>query len=168
MGEQRGRGRFDHHAERTRRLAELGGNVPQDRARRAELANVDHHGQHDPALGERHAGNDRAKLGTEKVGPGQRETNPARAQRITARDGACFAANGTLAGSDLNMAQAVRNAQPMLDVTLPVALAMASRNPATFLGLDGDLGRIARGARADLVLLGFDGAVRRTWIGGLE
>jgi N-acetylglucosamine-6-phosphate deacetylase len=42
---------------------------------------------------------------------------------------------------------------------------MASLTPAEFLGA-GDRGRIAPGARADLVLLGSDLDVRQVWIGG--
>ena len=87
---------------------------------------------------------------------------------ITVEGGACFASDGTLAGSDLNMAQAVGNAQTMLDIPLADALLMASRNPAALLGLDRELGALTPGARADLVLLGEDGTVRRTWIGGRE
>ncbi|HEY1562593.1 MAG TPA: N-acetylglucosamine-6-phosphate deacetylase [Caulobacteraceae bacterium] len=85
---------------------------------------------------------------------------------ITVRDGACFDERGRLAGSDLDMAMAVRNAVSLLGVSLADASRMASRNPAEFLGLGEELGRIAPGYRADLVLLDEDLAVRRTWIGG--
>jgi N-acetylglucosamine-6-phosphate deacetylase len=43
---------------------------------------------------------------------------------------------------------------------------MASRNPAEFLGLDHELGRIARGCFADLVLLDDDLQVLDTWVRG--
>jgi N-acetylglucosamine-6-phosphate deacetylase len=85
---------------------------------------------------------------------------------ITVRDGACFDERGRLAGSNLDMAAAVRNAVDLLGVDLAAASRMASGNPAEFLGLGGELGRIAPGYRADLVLLDDDLAVRRTWIGG--
>jgi N-acetylglucosamine-6-phosphate deacetylase len=42
----------------------------------------------------------------------------------------------------------------------------ASRVPAEFLRLDRELGRIAPGFRADLVLLDAHLSVRRTWIQG--
>ena len=45
---------------------------------------------------------------------------------------------------------------------------MASLHPATFLKLDHELGRIAPGYRANLVLLDDDVTVRRTWIDGSE
>ena len=85
---------------------------------------------------------------------------------ITVRDGACFDADGTLAGSSLDMAGAVRNAVRLLDLDLADASRMVSRNPAEFLGLDHELGRIARGCFADLVLLDDDLQVLETWIHG--
>jgi N-acetylglucosamine-6-phosphate deacetylase len=77
-------------------------------------------------------------------------------------------ADGTLAGSDLDMASAVRNTVGYLGAPLPAALAMASRVPAEFLRLERELGRIAPGLRADLVLLDAHLSVRRTWIDGGE
>jgi N-acetylglucosamine-6-phosphate deacetylase len=85
---------------------------------------------------------------------------------ITVRDGACFDDEGTLAGSALDMAGAVRNAVRLLGLDLADASRMASRNPAEFLGLDHELGRIARGCFADLVLLDDDLHVLETWIHG--
>ena len=85
---------------------------------------------------------------------------------ITVRDGACFDDDGTLAGSALDMASAVRNAVRLLGLDLAGASRMASRNPAEFLGLDHELGRIARGYFADLVLLDDDLQVLDTWIHG--
>ena len=85
---------------------------------------------------------------------------------ITVRDGACFDEAGTLAGSALDMASAVRNAVRMLGLDLADAARMASRNPAEFLGLDHEVGRIARGGFADLVLLDDDLQVLDTWIHG--
>ena len=84
---------------------------------------------------------------------------------VEAKDGVLVTPDGTLAGSDLNMAQAVRNAMNMLGLPLEEAAAMAALHPAQFLGLH-DIGLIAPGARADLVAL--DGAldVTSTWIAG--
>jgi N-acetylglucosamine-6-phosphate deacetylase len=64
------------------------------------------------------------------------------------------------------MASAVRNAVDMLGVSLAEAARMASRNPAEFLGLGDELGRIAPGWRADLVLLDDRLHARQVWIGG--
>jgi N-acetylglucosamine-6-phosphate deacetylase len=85
---------------------------------------------------------------------------------IRVRDGACYDARGRLAGSNLDMASAVRNAVDMLGVSLAEAARMASRNPAEFLGLGDELGRIAPGWRADLVLLDDRLHARQVWIGG--
>jgi N-acetylglucosamine-6-phosphate deacetylase len=85
---------------------------------------------------------------------------------IAVRGGACFDETGTLAGSALDMASAVRNAVRLLGLDLADASRMASRNPAEFLGLDHELGRIARGCFADLVLLDDDLQVLDTWVRG--
>lgn len=87
-------------------------------------------------------------------------------QHITVRDGACRSDDGTLAGSHLDMAAAVRNAVSMLGVPLETAAAMASANPAALMGLGATHGRIAPGLAADLVLLDDAGRVGATWIGG--
>jgi N-acetylglucosamine-6-phosphate deacetylase len=85
---------------------------------------------------------------------------------IRAENGACVAEDGTLAGTDLDMASAVRNAIRFLDLDLHSAARMASRNPATFLGLAGEMGRIAPGYRANLVLVTDELSVVRCWIDG--
>ncbi|HEU4589697.1 MAG TPA: N-acetylglucosamine-6-phosphate deacetylase [Steroidobacteraceae bacterium] len=72
---------------------------------------------------------------------------------------------GRLAGADLDMASAVRNAMSMLDLPLVEALRMASANPADFLALR-DAGRIAPGQRANLAWLDEQLRVRETWIDG--
>jgi N-acetylglucosamine-6-phosphate deacetylase len=80
--------------------------------------------------------------------------------RLTAED-------GTLAGSHLDMAAAVRNAASKLGLPLEAALHMASRAPAEFLGFGEALGRIAPGYRANLALLDADLRVADTWIDGI-
>ncbi|MFZ4166746.1 N-acetylglucosamine-6-phosphate deacetylase [Brevundimonas sp. NPDC058933] len=87
-------------------------------------------------------------------------------RRISVRDGACLDERGVLAGSDLDMAAAVRNACDMLGLALPDAVMMASSAPAAFLGLDRDRGRIAPGYAADLVRLDQDLNAAETWIDG--
>jgi N-acetylglucosamine-6-phosphate deacetylase len=85
---------------------------------------------------------------------------------ISVADNMCIDEDGRLAGSDIDMATAVRNAPDMLDIELPEAAKMASRYPAEFLGLGSELGRIAPGYRADLVLVDEGINVIETWIGG--
>ena len=89
-------------------------------------------------------------------------------EKISAAGGKCVNAHGTLAGSDLDMATAVRNAVTMLGLDLADAAMMASANPATFLGVDHELGRIAPGMRASLVLLNDQLQVVETWIDGVR
>jgi N-acetylglucosamine-6-phosphate deacetylase len=81
-------------------------------------------------------------------------------------DGACRDENGTLAGTTLDMASAVRNAVASLGLDIAAAARMASEYPAEFLGLGSELGRIAPGYRANLVALDDEFRVRRTWIEG--
>jgi N-acetylglucosamine-6-phosphate deacetylase len=86
---------------------------------------------------------------------------------ITAADGILRSADGTLAGSDLDMAQAVRNAHSMMRVSLTEAIYMASFAPAQFLGLSHRHGRIAPGYRADFVHLDDALLVQASWIAGI-
>jgi N-acetylglucosamine-6-phosphate deacetylase len=86
---------------------------------------------------------------------------------ITVRDGRCFRRDGTLAGSMLDMASAVRNCVDLLGVPLTDALRFASSNPANFLGLGHTLGRLAPGCRADLVAFNPTTIeVASTWVAG--
>jgi N-acetylglucosamine-6-phosphate deacetylase len=73
--------------------------------------------------------------------------------------------DGTLAGSDVDMASTIRYGVTYLDLTLAEALRMATLYPARFLRLEGR-GRLVPGARADLVHITDDIRVTRTWIGG--
>jgi N-acetylglucosamine-6-phosphate deacetylase len=75
--------------------------------------------------------------------------------------------DGTLAGSNLDMASAVANAMEALQVDQAAALRMASLNPARALGLEQTTGAIGPGLRADLALLNPACRVVRTWISGI-
>jgi N-acetylglucosamine-6-phosphate deacetylase len=87
--------------------------------------------------------------------------------RIQVRDGVCRAADGTIAGSHLDMASALANAVRMLGAPIAAASCMASHAPAAFLGL-GDRGAIAPGHHADLVALDDAFQVSGTWIDGIH
>jgi len=97
---------------------------------------------------------------------GDRTAFTLQGKHISVRDGACYDDRGRLAGSDLDMAGALRNAVTLLGLDLVAASAMASTNPAQFLGLGHELGRIAPGYRADLVHLDDSLEVVDTWISG--
>jgi N-acetylglucosamine-6-phosphate deacetylase len=111
----------------------------------------------------------RAVLVTDAMPPvgGQRARFTLYGEEISAADGRCLRKDGTLAGSTLDMASAVRNCVRMLEVPLERALTFASAHPADFIGLGASLGRIAAGCRADLVALDPDAVdVVRTWVAG--
>ena len=88
-------------------------------------------------------------------------------ETVVMKDGRCARADGTLAGTCLDMATAIRNCVRWLDVPLTDALRFASTHPAEFLGLGDRFGKLAPEFRADMVAL--DGAtieVLRTWVAG--
>ncbi|KQM63375.1 N-acetylglucosamine-6-phosphate deacetylase [Sphingomonas sp. Leaf17] len=85
---------------------------------------------------------------------------------ITVENGVCVNADGTLAGSDLDMATAVRNMVATTGTAPETAAAMASTYPAAFLRLDDERGSIAAGMVADWVTLTAGFTVTGTWIGG--
>ena len=85
---------------------------------------------------------------------------------IRIRNGVYVDENGTLAGSALDMRQAVRNAMTYLNVSLPEALIMASAAPARFLGLGHQYGAIEKGFRASFVIADDDLNIREAWIDG--
>jgi N-acetylglucosamine-6-phosphate deacetylase len=98
---------------------------------------------------------------------GQRSTFALYGEEITVRDGRCTRDDGTLAGAALTMAGAIRNCVEQLGVPLEAALRFASANPASFLGLDHELGRLAPDYRADMVAFQPNTAeVRETWVAG--
>ena len=87
-------------------------------------------------------------------------------RRISVHGTVCLDEDGRLAGSSIDMASCVRNAMSMLELPLAAAVRMASTTPAEFLGLASDIGRIAAGYRANLVLTDEQLRVRQTWIDG--
>lgn len=89
-------------------------------------------------------------------------------EEIIATDGRCALADGTLAGSDLDMISAVKNCVEMIGIELGEALRMASLYPAEFMKLDDKMGRIAPGYQADIILFDDSYQVTRSWINGAE
>lgn len=85
---------------------------------------------------------------------------------ISVADGVLVDEAGTLAGADIDMASTVRNAIGLLGLPLTEAVRMASQYPAEFLGLGSELGRIAPGYRANLVLVDDGIEVIDTWVDG--
>lgn len=87
-------------------------------------------------------------------------------EQITAREGRLVNSEGALAGSAIGMSDAVQYCHTTLGVPLAQCLRMASLNPATFLGLDDRLGRLAPGYRADVLRLDQSGRVLDSWVAG--
>jgi N-acetylglucosamine-6-phosphate deacetylase len=85
-------------------------------------------------------------------------------RRVLVRHGRAELEDGTIAGSTITLADAVAN---LCEAGMPVAKAVATATtaPARLL-LRRDIGRIGRGARADLVVLDRAGAVQRVMLGG--
>ena len=77
---------------------------------------------------------------------------------IKVENGCFVTEKGALAGSALDMATAVRNCVQKVGIAKDEALRMASTYPAEFLGMDNELGYIAPGYRANLVI--FDNEIR--------
>ncbi len=73
---------------------------------------------------------------------------------------------GVLAGSGLTMDLAVRNAIKLVGVDLPLAVRMASANPAQVLRMEQTKGQIKTGFDADFLLLDKELQVRQTWVSG--
>lgn len=87
-------------------------------------------------------------------------------ETISAVDGRCVTADGTLAGSDIGMIDAVRNIVRFGGVDRDEALRMASTYPAKALGIENSLGYLRPGYRADLVELDDDLNVVQSWVCG--
>jgi N-acetylglucosamine-6-phosphate deacetylase len=87
-------------------------------------------------------------------------------KRIAVKDGVCIFEDGTLAGTHLDMASALRKTVEVTGLPVPDVSVMASATPATFLSLHDRIGAIAPGQRADWVWLDAELAPRATWIGG--
>lgn len=87
-------------------------------------------------------------------------------QTVHRKDGALRLADGTLAGADLTMIDAIAYVHRTIGLPLEEVLRMASCYPAEALGVADERGTLRQGLRADLVHLSDDIQVRRTIIGG--
>ncbi len=87
-------------------------------------------------------------------------------ERVAVVNGRLVNDAGTLAGAQLGLIDAVRNASEFGGVDLYEALRMASAYPARVLGLQEQLGAIRPGYRASLIELDDDLTVVRSWIDG--
>jgi N-acetylglucosamine-6-phosphate deacetylase len=75
-------------------------------------------------------------------------------------------ADGTIAGSQLALDAALRNARRFAGLGLAEAVAACTLRPARLLGVERERGTLRRGARADLALFDASGRAVETWIAG--
>jgi N-acetylglucosamine-6-phosphate deacetylase len=87
---------------------------------------------------------------------------------VVVRGESCWTPDGVLAGSNLSMQGAVRNAVQLMGVDVATASQMASASPAGFLGLSRQMGTLAPGPAADLVWLDGQLTVQGVWQGGVR
>ena len=87
-------------------------------------------------------------------------------RRILRAGGRLTLEDGTLAGADIALIDALRYLHRTLGLPLDDALRLASAAPAAALGL-ADRGHLRPGARADMVALTDDITAAATWIGGV-
>jgi N-acetylglucosamine-6-phosphate deacetylase len=85
-------------------------------------------------------------------------------------DGKCMAydssGGGSIAGSTLTMDRAVANFCSFTGAGLESVVGLAGRNSATMLGLQERFGLLEVGRRADFVVLGAEGGLRESVLGG--
>jgi N-acetylglucosamine-6-phosphate deacetylase len=80
------------------------------------------------------------------------EYNDNQAAPVTVSEREITTADGTLAGSDLTMIEAVKNMVDFTGCPLSEAIRMATTNPAELIGADKRKGKLEAGADADLVI----------------
>lgn len=74
-------------------------------------------------------------------------------QPVIVKDGKALTLDGALAGSTLDLWDGVKNLMQFADASLADAVLCATRNPARMVGIDGEVGSIEAGKRADLLLV---------------
>lgn len=82
------------------------------------------------------------------------------------KEGKCLDEHGTLAGSALTMIEAVKNVVQEVGIPLDEALRMASLYPAKAIGVNNELGLIAPGKIANLVIFNDDFKIIATILNG--
>jgi N-acetylglucosamine-6-phosphate deacetylase len=99
-----------------------------------------------------------------RAGPAVLVSDAVSAADVQVEDGAARLPDGTLAGSVITLADAVRTAVGA-GVPLGVALTAATRTPADVMGRPA-LGRLVAGAAADVVAFGPSLDVEHVWVAG--
>ncbi|HWJ88061.1 MAG TPA: N-acetylglucosamine-6-phosphate deacetylase [Pelagibacterium sp.] len=87
-------------------------------------------------------------------------------REIVRENGALRLADGTLAGADLTMIDAIRYMHHTVGLDLDEVLRMAALYPAQAIGRADDLGQLGQGAAASMVHLSDGLEIGGVWIGG--
>ena len=89
--------------------------------------------------------------------------------RLIARSqGKLILEDGTLAGADINLSDAVKYMVNVVGISQDDAIRMASLIPAKVLGVESEIGCLAPDTRADFLWMKNDLEIEKVWVGGNE
>ncbi|WP_218397416.1 N-acetylglucosamine-6-phosphate deacetylase [Alteromonas lipotrueae] len=133
---------------------------------------VDHQHVHpiSAELAIRLKGDNRLMLVTDAMAPAASEADhfSYHGMKIYRKDNALKLDDGTLAGSILTLEEAIQNTHFDLNVALQSTLKMVTSTPASFLGLQSNIGILAPGAIANFTTLDKNLAVQQCWRNGIK
>ncbi len=87
---------------------------------------------------------------------------------VVVKDGRALTTEGAIAGSTLNLWDGVKNLMRFAGIGLADAVTCATLNPARMVGIDGTVGSIAAGKRADLLFVNAENEICRVMAHGRE
>ena len=87
---------------------------------------------------------------------------------ITRSQGKLILEDGTLAGADISLSDAVRYMVNEVGILQDDAIRMASLIPAKVLGVESEIGCLVPDARADFLWMKNDLEIEKVWVGGKE
>ena len=87
---------------------------------------------------------------------------------ITRSQGKLILEDGTLAGADIHLSDAVKYMVNEVGISQDDAIRMASLVPAKVLGVESEIGCLAPDARADFLWMKNDLEIEKVWVGGNE
>ena len=87
---------------------------------------------------------------------------------ITRSQGKLILEDGTLAGADISLSDAVRYMVNEVGILQDDAIRMASLIPAKVLGVENKIGCLVPDAQADFLWMKSDLEIEKVWVGGKE
>ena len=87
---------------------------------------------------------------------------------ITRSQGKLLLEDGTLAGADIHLSDAVRYMVNEVGISQDDAIRMASLIPAQVLGMESEIGCLVPDAQADFLWMKNDLEIEKVWVGGKE